>query len=85
MEEVIGQLRDQIGTLQLKDATHRQDIAKLQRDNDYLKKQNRSQARTIEIVENQRDLDAESLLAQEERLNQLKGKYSKRDNPNEVA
>ena len=30
VDEVIGQLRDQIGTLQLKDATHRQELAKLQ-------------------------------------------------------
>ena len=85
IDDIIVQHRDQIGTLQLKDATYRQDIAKLQKDNDYFKSKVKSQKRQIDVIEEQWDMDADLMLEQEEILSKIKGKYAKRDNPNEVA
>ena len=56
----------------------------MSRDNEYLKQQVRGQARKIDVIEDQRDMDADLLLEQEEVLSRMKGKYAKRDNPNEI-
>ena len=85
VDEIINQHRDQIGTLQVKDATHWQTLIKLNRDNEYLSKLVKTTSYQIDVVEDQRDMDAEQLLEQEQVLSKLKGKYSKRDNPNEVS
>jgi len=45
VDDIIMQHRDQISNLQLKDANHRKNVDKLKRDNDYLKKQVKAQAK----------------------------------------
>jgi hypothetical protein len=68
-----------------KSANYRQKKIKLKRDNDYLKKQLEKFELQIEKLEEHRDQDAEALLAQEEKLSQLKGRYRVSENPNEIT
>jgi chromosome segregation ATPase len=68
-----------------KSANYRQRKIKLKRDNDYLKKQLEKLELQIEKLEEHRDQDAEALLAQEQKLSQLKGRYRVSENPNEAT
>lgn len=83
--EIISDHREKIQKLQLKSANYSQRENTLKRDNDYLKKQLSKLKMTVEKLEEHREQDAESLLAQEQKLSNLKGKYRASENPNETA
>lgn len=83
--EVISDHREKIQKLQLKSSNYTQKQNKLKRDRDYLKKQISKLELTVEKLEEHREQDAEALLAQEQKLAQLKGKYRSYDNPAETA
>ena len=82
---IIADHRQKIQKLQLKSANYKQKEKKLKRDNDYLKKQIQKLEMTVEKLEEHREQDAEALLAQEQRLSELKGRYRTTDNPAEAA
>lgn len=81
---IIEENREKIRKLQLKSANYKQKEIKLKRDKDYLKKQLEKLESTVEKLEEHRCQDAESLLEQEERLSELKGRYRASENPNEI-
>jgi chromosome segregation ATPase len=83
--EVITDQREKIQKLQLKSANYSQKQNKLKRDRDYLRKQINKLTMTVGKLEEHREQDAEALLAQEQKLAQLKGKYRSYDNPSETA
>lgn len=85
VSEVIADNRRKIQKLQLKSANYSQQENTLRRDNDYVRKQVAKLKMTIEKLEEHREQDAESLLAQEKKLSQLQGRYRTTENPNEQA
>lgn len=83
--EFLEKYKLKIQDYQLKDAKYRQKETKLQKQNDYLKKKIASLKLRARKIEEHRLQDADALLDQEEKLSNLKGRYRKSDNPNEVV
>lgn len=77
--------KDKIQEYHIKDAKYRQKEVKLKKENDYLKQKLLSLNMKVSKVEEHRAQDAEALIEQEDKLSNLKGKYRKSDNPNEVV
>jgi hypothetical protein len=83
--ELFLQHKEKIQEYHIKDAKYKQRNVKLQKQNDYLTKKLSKLNLTVNKLEEHRAQDAEALLEQEDKLSNLKGRYRKSDNPNEVV